>query len=231
MREVSITALKRDDLGKGPARRERMAGRIPAIVYGPEVKPYTVSVEEKEMRRALKAAGSISVFDLEIDGQQQKVIMREIQRDPVTTKITHIDFHAISMNKPISISVPVKFTGIPVGVKTDGGIMQVTMRELEISCLPTDIPDEVVIDVEELGIGDSIHVRNVDIPNVKILSNEQRTIVVIAAPTVIKETVTAEEGEGLEGEEGVEGAEGAEGEAAEGAEEGEKKEEGGESKE
>ncbi|MFH1687985.1 MAG: 50S ribosomal protein L25 [bacterium] len=213
MKEIEIAVSPREGVGKGFARRERMAGRIPAIVYGPEVEPLSVAVDEKELRRAMKEAGGFSsIFDVNLDGRHNKVVVRDVQRDPITSKITHIDFHAVSMTKPLSISIPIIYSGTPVGVKVDGGIMQVTMRELEISCLPADIPDQLKLDVSGLGIGDSIHVRDVEIPNVKIISPAQRTMVVIAAPTVIKEAVAAGDEEGVAGEEGAAAAEAGEGE-------------------
>ncbi|MDH3891149.1 MAG: 50S ribosomal protein L25 [candidate division Zixibacteria bacterium] len=213
MKEISISASRRESLGKGPARQSRMAGNIPAVVYGPEVEPIPVAVEERSFRATMKATGSLSsIINLDVDGKTNKVVLREIQRDPITSRILHMDFHAISMTKPLNISIPIQFEGSPRGVKTDGGIMQITMRDLDISCLPSDIPDKLVVDVEDLGIGDSIHVRDVDLDKVQILSPEQRTIVVIAAPTVVKVDEPAEAEEGLE--EGAE--EGAEDSPAEG---------------
>lgn len=212
MKEVPISASRRELLGKGPARQARMAGNIPAVVYGPEVEPIPIAVEERALRTAIKSSsGAGTIFSLDVEGNESKVVLREVQRDPVTSKIIHLDFHAISMIKPLHISIPILFEGTPRGVKTDGGIMQTTMRELEISCLPSDIPESLVLDVEDLGIGDSIHVRDVEVPKVQILSPEQRTIVVIAAPTVVKAEAAAE-GEELEEvlEEGAEAAEGEE---------------------
>lgn len=220
MREVPLSAVPRDARGKGAARRSRQTGDIPAVVYGPEIQPIPIAVSEKALRQAMKeSAGATSIYDLEVDGNHNKVLIRDIQRDPITSKIIHIDFHAISMTKPISVAVPFKFVGTPRGVKTDGGIMQTTMRQLEISCLPTDIPEAIEVDVEDLGIGDAIHVHDLQVPSAEIRSELRRTVVVIAAPTVMKVAATAAEGE----EEGVEeAAEGAE--VAEGAEEGEAEE-------
>jgi len=216
MKEIAIAATARPDTGKGFARRARRDGNIPGVVYGPEIEPMVVSVPEREFRAAMKAAHSSSILSLNVDGKENKVILRELQRDPVTNKVVHVDFHAISMTKPINIDLPINFVGTPRGVKTDGGIMQATMRELEISCLPDNIPEHFEIDVTDLGIGDSLHVADLNIPNVEILTPERRTVVVISAPTVIKSetTGTEEEAELAEGEE-------AEGEAAEGAEEAE----------
>jgi large subunit ribosomal protein L25 len=215
MKEIPISATIRTESGKGSARRTRRDGKIPAVIYGPETNPMTLAIDAREFRAAMKSAsGAGSIFDLNLDGKSSKAIVREIQRDPITSNVIHVDLFAISMSKPIHISVPVKYVGTPVGVKTDGGIMQVTMRDLEISCLPANIPDSVEIDVTELGIGDSIHVRDVSIPEAKIIAEGRRTMVVISAPTVIKAEATAE---AEESEEGVEG----EAEEAEGPTEGE----------
>lgn len=225
MKEVALAASSRQAKGKGAARQSRMAGNIPAVVYGPEIDPISIEVSEKALRAAVKEASSLSaIFDLNIDGKTNKVLIRELQRDPITLQVTHIDFHAISMNKPIHLTVPITITGTAMGVKTEGGILQTTMREVEISCLPKDIPDKVEIDVTQLMVGDSIHVRNLEIPNVEILSEETRTIVVVQAPTVIAEPTTAEGAEGEEGEEAAEGA-AAEGEGEAEASGEEKKEE------
>lgn len=205
MKEISLAVTARSSVGKGPARRERMDGNIPAVVYGPEVPPVSLAVDEKAFRAAMKNVSGSTLINLDMNGKTSKVIVREIQRDPVTSRIIHLDFYAVSMTKPISISIPVRFVGTPRGVKTDGGIMQTTMRDLEISCLPSKIPEFVEIDVSDLGIGDSVHVRDLSIPDVQILSELRRTVVVISAPTVIKaeeveeeEVAAEEEGEAAE---------------------------------
>ena len=222
MREIPITVARRSKVGKGFARRARMAGDIPGVVYGPDIDPIPVAVEEREFRAAMRDATSSSILNLNLDGKETKAVLRDMQRDPLTNRVLHVDFHAISMNRPIHVSIPIKFTGTPVGVKVDGGIMQTTMRELDISCLPANIPDDLQVDVTELGIGDSVHVQDVSIDNVDILSEARRTIVVISAPTVIKAEAAEEEvAEGEEAE--AEAAEGAG--APEGEGEAEKKEE------
>lgn len=227
MKEVSLQASSRKSTGKGAARQSRMAGNIPAVIYGPETDPQPIEVSLRDLRAAVKTAASTStIFDLNIDGKTNKVLIRDMQRDPITLNVTHIDFHAISMNRPINLTIPIHFVGTPEGVKSEGGILQTTMRDIEISCLPKDIPDSFELDVSKLMVGDSIHVRDVDIPNATILTEEQRTIVIVQPPTVV--SIPETEAEAAEGEEGVEGeaaegAEGAEGEASEGGEE--KKEE------
>lgn len=224
MKEVSVSATPRERVGRGSGRRTRATGDIPAVIYGPEVDPIAIAVNERGLRAALKDTGMSAIINLEVNGKTTKTVIREVQRDPVSSRAIHIDFHAISMTKPLHISVPIHFEGIPLGVKVDGGIMQVTMREMEISCLPSDIPEQILIDVEELGIGDSIHVKDLDVPNVKLLAEPQRTVVVISAPTIVKVDEPTEEE--LEGEEAAAAEGEGEGEAkTEGAAEGEKKEE------
>ncbi|MBI5267689.1 MAG: 50S ribosomal protein L25/general stress protein Ctc [candidate division Zixibacteria bacterium] len=219
MKDISLAAEQREGRGKGAAHQLRGTGRIPAVMYGPETKPTPLTIEERAFRTALKQAGGQStLFTLTIGGKQSKVILREIQRDPVSNRVLHLDFHAISMNRPIHINIPVHFTGIAKGVKAEGGIMQVVMREIEISCLPTNIPEHVEVDVSELGIGDSIHLGALVIPNATILGESTRTVVVISAPTIIKVETPAvpAEGEAAVVAEG-EAAPGAEGAAKEGA--------------
>ena len=223
MKEITLAAERRSGLGKGFARRTRMEGKIPGVMYGPEIDPVPLAIDSRQFRSAMRSADSSTILNVTVDGQENKALLREVQRDPVTSHVVHVDFHAISMTKPIHVSIPIHFIGEPVGVKVDGGIMQVTMRELNIACLPTDIPDRFEVNVSELGIGDSIHVRDVEIPNAEILAEAQRTMVVISAPTVIKAEEVAAEGEEGELAEGAEAP--AEGEAAEAAAEGEEKKE------
>jgi large subunit ribosomal protein L25 len=221
MREIPLSVERRTTKGKGAARQNRRDGQIPGVLYGPDIDPVSVAVDERAFRAAMKEARGHSIMNIQLDGKETKAVLREMQRDPVTNRVLHIDFHAIAMNKPIHIRIPIHCVGTAHGVKVDGGIMQQTMRELPISCLPTNIPDDVEVDVSDLGIGDAIHISDLDLPNVEILAEERRTIVVISAPTVIKAAATEEEEGELE-----EGAEAAEGEEAEEGAEGEEKAEG-----
>jgi len=207
MKEIAIGAKARLHSGRGSARRTRQNGYIPGVVYGPEIDTFGVEIKEREFHSAMKSAEGSSIINLDVEGKESKAILREIQRDPITSQIIHLDFHTVSMNKPIHVAVPIHFVGTPVGVKTDGGIMQITMRELNISCLPADIPEHIDIDVTELHIGESVHVNDIPVPKVRILSELQRTVVVIAAPTVVKADaeVTEEEIEAEAAEAAAEG--------------------------
>lgn len=237
MKEISLAVSQRESTGKGAARQSRMKGLIPGVVYGPQTKPEPIEINGLKFNAAWRTAGGGSViFTLEQSGKSKKVLIRELQRDPITNAIIHVDFHAISMTKPIHLSIPIHLIGTPIGVKADGGIMQTIMRELEISCLPSDIPEHLEVNVEGLAIGDSVHVRDIKLEKAKILDEDDATIVVVSAPTVLKtadeeaaEAAAAAEAEGVEGE-AAEGAE-AEGKApAEGGKKEAAKKEGGEKK-
>ena len=236
MKEVTLTVIPREGKGKGPARQTRMVGFIPGVLYGPDTKPESIKVDNRVFNAAWKTAGGGSViFSLEKGGKKTKVLIRELQRDPVSNNVIHVDFHAISMSKPIHLSIPVRLVGTPVGVKTEGGILQATMREIEISCLPTDIPEQVEINVENLHIGDSLQVRDLSIPKVKILEEPDTTLAVVSAPTVLK-TVEEEAAEAAAAAEAAGVVPGAEGEVAAADAEGKApaeggKKEGGEKKE
>jgi len=232
MKELNLTVEKRDGTGKGENRRLRRDGDIPAVIYGPDTAPIPVKVNYRNLYRLMHDVPMNTIINLDISGDDQparKVLIRELQKDPVTGSLLHLDFHHIPMDKPITLTVPIITVGIPVGVKTFGGIVQHTRRDIDISCLPTNIPDKVEIDISELNVGESIHVSDIQLENVTILTKSSRTLVTVVAPTVIKSTAAEEAA--AEGEE-AEGEEGAEGEAKEGdaKDEDKKKDEGGKEK-
>ncbi len=231
MKELNLTVEKRDGTGKGINRRLREAGEIPAVVYGPATEPIPVKVKYQKLYRLMHGVPLNTIIDLAIDGDNgpaRKVLIRGLQKDPVTGELLHLDFHHIPLDKPITLTIPVRAVGIPIGVKNFGGIVEHIRREVDISCLPTDIPGEVEVDISELNIGDSVHVSDLKIENVHIMTDPTRTLVTVVAPTVVKTAAeTAEEeaeaAEGAEGEEGEEKAEGAEGEESKEKEKGKDK--------
>lgn len=211
MEEVKLSAERREDIGKGASRKIRRSGFIPGVLYGPEVDPFSVSVKAIELATLLRGSGRANrLIDLNINGENKsrKVIIRELQRDPVTSDPKHIDLYQVSMTKKLNLTSRVRLTGTPAGVKL-GGILQHVIRELDIACLPSDIPDRIEVDVSDLEIGDSIHVRDLAVGKVDILTNLARTIVTVVPPTVIK----VEEPVAEVAEEAEEVAEAAEGEA------------------
>jgi large subunit ribosomal protein L25 len=223
MKTVELAARTRELKGKGPARRCRADGRIPGVLYGISIEPQPLTVSTHEFVNAARGENTVRMMvNLKFDGngRSEMALVRDVQKDPVTGRIVHIDFLHVSPDRKLKLTVPLKLIGIPEGVKTRGGVLQWIMRELEVECLPGNIPEIVELNVEALGIGDTIHVREIPIEGVTILSDLRRTVVSVVPPTVIKETVTttdaaaeaAGEAEKVgEGEEGAESAEGKEG--------------------
>lgn len=224
MKEVVLTAQARPGQGKGSARKIRQSGSIPGVLYGPEVKPLNISLNPAELAAMIRREKRTNMLiDLNVGEEKnaRKVIIRELQRDPITGAYEHVDFYQVSMKKKLHLAVHVHLAGIASGVRNSGGIMEHVTREIEIACLPSDIPERVEVDVSALEIGDSVHVRDLKIEKVEILTDLHQTIATVVPPTIIKvETpvaAVAAEGEAAEGA-AAEGAV-AEGEAkAEGAE-------------
>ena len=196
MKEAVLEVKSRVGVGKNVARSLRRDGRVPAALYGPEREPKSVSVSLKDLERLMReGGGSNMLLSLNVDGAgagSDKSLIRQMQRDPVRGEILHVDFHQIPMNRPINLTIPIHLVGIPVGVKDEGGVMQHIIRELEISCLPTEIPESLEIDVSGLEIQGSIHVSDVTVENATILADPQRTIVIVSPPTVSTEKTDEE---------------------------------------
>ena len=200
-------------MGNGPARVLRRAGQIPAVLYGRKIEPVLLSVNTKDLEQILKK-GSFGQFILNLVIQNGKkmtkpAIIKELQTHPVSGSLIHIDFYEVDMKRQIKVMVPVVTTGKSAGIE-EGGLLNIVRRELEVFCLPGDIPEAIEIDISELGIGDSIHLEDVPLgENVEVATDVNYTVVTVLSPKVEEEVVEEEEEE-LEGEE-----EGAEGEAAE----------------
>jgi len=206
-------------VGNGPARVLRRAGQIPAVLYGRKIEPVLLSVNTKDLEQILKK-GSFGQFILNLVIQNGKkmtkpAIIKELQTHPVSGSLIHIDFYEVDMKRQIKVMVPVVTTGKAVGIE-EGGLLNIVRREVEVFCLPGDIPEAIEIDISELSIGDSIHIEDVPLgENVEVSADVNFTVVTVLSPKVEEEVVEEEEEE-LEGEE-----EGAEGEAAEAEDESE----------
>lgn len=206
----TLNVRPRKRTGKSGAREIRKEGNIPAILYGNGMEPTALVVEPEALRRALSnSAGRNTVLELEIEGSEETAgkfsMLREIQKDPLRDRVMHIDFLAIDMEKPVTVSVPVNTNGRSEGERK-GGRLEKLMRAIEMECLPSDIPDSVEIDVSGLDIGDSVDVAALGLgEGVRpTRSGEEKVVHVIAER--VKEEETAEE----EAEEEVEAAEEAE---------------------
>jgi len=201
MREIRLEAEKREAVGKGACRKLRREGKIPGILYGPGEKSIPLTVDGDTFTYLYRSLqGENAIFNLELSGGKgKKTILKELQRHPFSRRIVHLDFEHISPRKRITVEVPIHLVGIPKGVKEGGGMLEHLLRQVEIECLPTDIPEHIEIDVAGLDIGDSIHLGDLEIPNAQILTATERSVATVLPPTVYKEAKPVEEKpEGLE---------------------------------
>jgi large subunit ribosomal protein L25 len=184
MASASLSAASRTDTGKGVARKLRAAGRVPAVVYGHGRAPQSLALDTREVERLLdKIVAASTVIDLSIDGKSAKTLIRDIQRDPLRRAILHIDFQELVAGEKITVRVPVKFEGIPVGVRANGGLLEEIMHEIEIEVDPTALPEMFVVDVVSLTIGHSIHARDIALPaGVTLLTDADATVCLVSAP-------------------------------------------------
>jgi len=199
MEELLLNAELRAELGKGKVHALRDAGFIPAVVYKDGKESYPLKVSHKELVQLVhKHRIEGAVLKLKVKGHKEKplpCIVKEIQYNPVTGDITHVDFNEISLTKVIKVNVPVVAQGEPAGVKQDGGSLEHVLWEIEVECLPTDIPKEFSVDVSAMKIGDSVHVKDLVVPaNVKITQDPGAIVLSVAAP--IKEEIPVEAVEG-----------------------------------
>ncbi|GIX22223.1 MAG: 50S ribosomal protein L25 [Gammaproteobacteria bacterium] len=207
-----LEASLRADKGKGASRRLRRANKVPAIVYGGEAEPLPIALDhDAVMQRLAHEAFYSHIITLKIDGRTEEVVLRDLQRHPVKpTRVLHLDFQRVAQDKPIHVHVPLHFVNEDkcVGVKQGGGILSHVLTEVEVVCLPRDLPEYIEVDVTELGLGESIHLSELKLPaGVKLavaVDGEHDTAVV----TVHRPRV-ADEAEGAAGEEGGEGESGA----------------------
>ena len=185
--ESKLRAERREGTGKGPARQLRMAGRVPAVFYGHDTATVSLSVDGRELLHLLHAnAGSNLLVDLVFDGKAHMAIAREIQRDHLHNRFVHVDFLAISRNEKITVTVEVNEVGEPAGVKA-GGVIEHHLREIEIECLPQDVPDAIDADVTGLELGDMLHVRDLVPPKgVAILSNPEDAVLSVITPAALR---------------------------------------------
>jgi len=204
--EVTLKAKSRSDKGKGPARRARAAGKLPAVLYGASVEPTALMVDLKEMSQALHTeAGTNVLINLEVDSNQYLTIPREIQRHPVRGTLLHVDFLSVARDVQIGATVPVLVIGESHGVK-EGGQIDQHIHELKIEALPSDIPPSIEVDITELGIGESLKVSDMTVPpGVTVLNDPADVVVAVVEPQALEleeEAPAAEEGEvPVEGEE------------------------------
>ena len=194
MPQLNLAAQVRTDTGKGAARRLRRNDQVPAIFYGPNAQPVMLAVKYLDLKTLLKNTSSENViFQLQIEsgqGSESKTVMlKELQVDPIKPVYYHADFYEISMDKELTLNVPVHLVGTPVGA-AKGGILQHVKRELSVSCLPGNLVEFFEVDVAALDIGDAVHVKDMTLPaGMKTAEDADTTIAVVTAPHVVAEKV------------------------------------------
>ena len=192
MEQPLLVARVRKTKGKGAAKKLRKMAQVPAVFYGPKTESVMLAVDYPELERLLKQGSSDNVIlDLQVQSDQgtetYKAIIKDLLIDPVKDIYLHADFYEISMDKEITVDVPIRLVNSPVGV-TDGGILQHIRRKLNISCLPDKMIDALELDVSGLAIGDSLHVEDIDLPEgIVSLEEGHLTVATVAAPTVAEE--------------------------------------------
>jgi len=205
METVNLASEYRQDYGKGANRRLREQGRVPAVIYGHSDETVTISIEERELRRILVSNWETTIIDLDIKGSKAKecnAIIKDVQQDPGSGRVLHIDFQYIHRGEKIGLNVPVRAHGEARGVKEQGGILEYGPRELAIRCMPRHIPEDVQIEVTELEIQDAIRIKDIadNYPDVEFLDDHETALAIVVPPRVEAAPEEAEEEE-------VEGAE------------------------
>jgi large subunit ribosomal protein L25 len=194
-KQVKLSISRRTGIGRAAVRKIKAQGAVPAIIYGGKQQPEPVQVSKRDISLMLShASGENILVELAIDGEtgSRLALVQEVQHSPVGGDVLHVDFHAVSMDEMIEADVPLEPVGIAEGVKTFGGLLEQSLRSLEIECLPKDLPDVITVDVSNLNIGDAIHVKEIPLPEgVTTRISPELTVFSVLAPTVEEEPAAA----------------------------------------
>lgn len=205
MEDLFLDVQLREEVGRGKTKGLRDKGFIPAVIYGSGKDSESIKIAHRQLIRLIHQHRIENVIiNLKVEGDKKQkarsCLIKEIQYDPVHGDILHVDFNEISLTKVIKVNVPVVAKGEPVGVKQEGGSLEHNLWEIEVECLPTEIPKDVEVDVSNLKIGDSIHIKDIIFPaNIKVLNSPEAIVLSVAEP--IKEEVVAAPVEGEEKQE------------------------------
>lgn len=197
-----ITAELRQETGKGAARRLRQQGQIPGVLYGKKRDTVDVQLNQAALQRLVTQYGAGRLIDLELNGGKEVVLLRDIQRDPVRDLIQHVDFYAIALDEETTAVVPLIIMGEETR-QADGGVVTPAIREIEVACLPTAIPERLEIDVSNMLIGDTLTLEDIEFPEgVKPTAEPEEVVVSVTIPRAVVETdEDAEDEEAVDGEE------------------------------
>lgn len=187
MQEITLDAQHRPLKSKGKCNSMRQQGSVPAIFYGQGRESISLIVNEKEIKKLLRFHQGNRLVNLRIDGKEDpesKAIIKEIQRDVIGGNVLHVDFQRISMDTKIRMEIPIEFTGEPAGVKAGEGVLQILQRTLLVECLPKEIPEKITVDISDIRVGHSLHVRDLNLPGIMVINNKDEAL---ATVTVVRE--------------------------------------------
>jgi large subunit ribosomal protein L25 len=186
MAETTLKAELRAETGKGPARRLRAVGRVPAVLYGHGMEPVSLSVSSQDLIHLFHQAGPNALVDLQVDGHEHLAIARDVQRDHLHGRFIHLDFLAIRRDEKITISVDVYEVGESIGV-TEGGVVEHHLREIELECLPADVPERIEVDITNMRLGDMVHVGEIiPPPGTTFLTDPETPVLSIITPAILQ---------------------------------------------
>jgi large subunit ribosomal protein L25 len=195
MEKITLAVDQRQQSGKGPSRRLRASGKIPAVFYGKKTEPLKLAIDLHEFRKQYEHTGSNPLFELRIQGDKvpkRTAILKQRQINPVNSTLVHLDFVEVFMDEELQVTVPLEFQGKPAGADV-GGSFQTAVKELLVSCLPDRIPSVIAVDISGLAIGSTLHVKDIPLPDgVKFAQDENLAIATVLAPKAEEEAEVAE---------------------------------------
>lgn len=210
MEKAYLDCVSREERGTNKMSALRRAGFIPAVVYGKGKSPLAIKIDQSQLIKFMHAhhGGENMVISLRIAGdadakkaknEEKAVLIKDIQYEPVHDTVLHVDFNEVSLTEKIAVKIPIASKGEPEGVKKEGGVLTQVLWELEVKCLPTEIPEKIEVNIESMKIGDTIHVKAIVVPShVDILTDVEAIVFTLAAPRKIEEPVAAAAVEGEE---------------------------------
>ena len=194
MATATLSAETRTETGKGVARKLRAAGRVPAVVYGHAREPQALSLTTRELEKLLSQISTGStVVELTLGGVTTKTLIREVQRHPFKKQILHVDFQELVAGEKVTVEIPLVFVGTPEGVRLSGALLEQILHSIEVLVDPANIPNHIDVDVTNLAMGHSLHVRELTLPEgLEVLSDEDATVCAVVAPRAVVEETPAE---------------------------------------
>jgi len=193
-----LDATKRSESGKSAARQIRREGNIPAVLYGHGRDPELLTISGMQFEKAVASVSGMRIIKVKVGSKTSRALIQEVQRHPTRAQVLNVDFLEVHKGERITVKPPIRLVGSPEGVRNQGGVLDQILRELEIRVLPKDLPDRIEVDVTDLMVGHSIHVRDVEVPDAEILIDLDATICTVVPPRVEAEPVAEELAEEVE---------------------------------